>query len=104
MSANDPNRRRFLSACTKILMGLIGLLVAIPALGYFWAPLRRKGAGFSGAAFVDVGSLTDFPLGEWRLRALEVLQEDGWKKTRVRHAVWVRRQQGDPAMTVLSPI
>jgi menaquinol-cytochrome c reductase iron-sulfur subunit len=104
MSANDPNRRGFLSACTKMLMGLISLLVAIPALGYFWAPLRKRAGGFSGAALVDAGSLADFSVGEWRLRPLEVVQEDGWKKTRVRHAVWVRRQQGTPAITVLSSI
>jgi menaquinol-cytochrome c reductase iron-sulfur subunit len=102
MSGQDPNRRGFLSACTTILICLIGLLAAIPAVAYFCAPLRRKAS--SGPAYVDAGSLADFPVGEWRLRALEVVQEDGWKKTRVRHAVWVRRQQEDPALTVLSPI
>lgn len=99
-------RRRFLSYCTDLLMAVIGLLVALPALGYVVAPLRkRRGAEVSGPVFIDVGALADFPSGEWCLRALEMLHEDGWKKSRVRHAVWVRRQgEGDKGITVLSSI
>jgi menaquinol-cytochrome c reductase iron-sulfur subunit len=44
-------------------------------------------------------------VAQWDLRPLEVLQQDGWKKTRVRHSIWVRREgQGDQAIIVLSPI
>lgn len=99
-------RRRFLSLFTNLLMAVIGLMVAIPALGYFLAPLRRKsGTEGAGLAFLDVGPVSDIPVGEWRLLSLEMVHEDGWRKTRVKHAVWVRRQgEGDQAVTVLSSI
>lgn len=100
------NRRGFLSLCTKALTAVIGLMVAVPALGYFFAPLRRKhGAVTAGSAFMDMGALADYPAGEWCLRVLEMAHEDGWKKTRVRHAVWVRRRQdNESAIDVLSSI
>lgn len=99
-------RRLFLSFCTQLLMTVVSLLVAIPVLGYCIAPLRKKrGAEVSDPLFIDVGALTDFAVGEWCPRALEMVHEDGWKKTRVRHAVWVRRQgEGDAGIAVLSSI
>ncbi len=98
------HRRTFLSFFAKMLMTFIGLLVAIPAVRYFLAPLRRKSGG--DASFVDVGSLADIPVGEWRLLTLEMVHEDGWRKSRVRHAIWVRRQPGEgpSAVTVFSTI
>jgi Rieske Fe-S protein len=92
-----------LNFLTGLLMAVLGLMVAVPALGFVWAPLRRKRG--TEASFADVGPLSDFPAGQWRLRALEISQEDGWKKTRARHAIWVRVQEvGDQAITVLSSI
>jgi Rieske Fe-S protein len=87
-------------------MAAIGLIVAIPALGYFFAPLRRKSEGNeAGPAFQDAGPLSDIPVGEWRLLSIEVVHQDGWRKTRVKHAGWVRRQgQADKEITVLSSI
>lgn len=106
MADTGTSRRRFLGILTNLLMAAIGLIVAIPALGYFFAPLRRKSAaGPAGAGFQDVGPLSDIPVGEWRLLPLEMVHEDGWRRTRVRHAIWVRRQaEGDQGIMVLSSI
>jgi Rieske Fe-S protein len=84
----------------------IGLIVAIPALGYFLSPLRRKTAAEgAGATFQDAGPLTNIPVGAWQLLSLETVNADGWKTSRVRHAIWVRRQDaGDQRITVLSSI
>ncbi len=104
--ADPGKRRRFLIFCTKVLMAGLGLLVAIPAIGYFAAPLlrRRKGKEAAGG-FVDAGRLADVPVGDWRLLSLEIEHQDGWIKSRVRHSIWVRRQgQGEKDITVLSPI
>jgi Rieske Fe-S protein len=100
------HRRRFLNFCTEVLLAAIGLLVAVPAVGYFFGPLRRKpGAEGAGPTFQDAGPLSDVPLGQWRLLSLELVHQDGWNKTRVRHAVWVRRQDGNgQGITVLSSI
>jgi len=105
MSSIAANRRGFLSLVTALLLAVIGLLIMIPALCYVFASLwRRPGAGGQ-PTFVDLGPLADIPIGEWRLLALERLQEDGWRKTRTRYAVWVRRQgPGDEAITVLTSI
>jgi menaquinol-cytochrome c reductase iron-sulfur subunit len=106
MPAPRTIRRRFLSYLAGLLLLVLGVLVAIPAIGYLLAPLRRRmGTAASGAGFQDLCPLTDLALDQWNLRPLDVLQQDGWKKTRVRHSVWVRREgHGDQAIIVLSPI
>jgi|SRR6516165_11815375 Rieske Fe-S protein len=102
----SADRRKFLSYFTTLVLTVIGFLVAIPALSYFWAPLRKKHhAEDSGDGFLDVGSLAEIPVGEWRLRSLEMAREDGWKKTKVRHSFWVRRQGADGKdISILSSI
>ena len=106
MAKCKTHRRRFLNYCADLLILVIGLLVAIPAVGYFLGPLwaRREGEGGE-AGFVDVGRLADLPVGQWRLLALETDRRDGWTRSHVRHAVWVRRTgRGDRDVDVLSPI
>jgi len=113
MTNAESSRRGFLTFLADLLMAAIALIVAVPAVGYLLAPLRRKAGADDGAtAFLDAGPLADFPVGQWRLGALEVVQEDGWKKTRVRHSIWVLRASpvasspGEPTqgITVLSTI
>jgi len=100
----NKSRRSFLSFLTSALMALLGLLIAIPAVRYIFGPLRAKSG--AGPGFVDVGPLADIPAGEWRLVSVEVVHEDGWRKTRVRHAIWVRREDGEGSqgITVFSSI
>jgi Rieske Fe-S protein len=105
MSTTGTHRRGFLSTVTAALLAVIGLLMLIPAIRYLFAPLWRKRGAGGQPTFVDVGHLADIPIGEWRLVAVERLQEDGWRKSRTRYAVWVRRQgPGDEAITVLTSI
>jgi Rieske Fe-S protein len=106
MANSRTDRRRFLSLFTGLVMAIIGLLVAIPALGYFFGPLRRKpGAAGAGAAFEDAGPLSEIPLRQWRLLSLETVRQDGWKRTRIRHGIWVRREdERQEGITVLSSI
>ncbi len=106
MASTSAGRRRFLGFLTNLLMTVIGLLVAVPALGYVLGPLRRKSEEeSSGAPFVDAGPLSELPLNQWRLLSLETVQRDGWKKTRQRHAIWVSRQDAsERGVTVLSSI
>jgi Rieske Fe-S protein len=103
MSEANDHRRRFMTYCTEILLAGLSLLVAIPAIGYLLAPLwKREGAE---AGFIDMGRLADLPIGEWRLLALEMVHQDGWKKAKFRHSLWVRRKAAsDQEVTVLSPI
>jgi menaquinol-cytochrome c reductase iron-sulfur subunit len=105
MSAQQ-NRRGFLSFLTKALLALIGVCMAIPAFAYLCAPLRkRRDNGGHADSFVNVGPVKDFPIGEWRLVSLDLVRLNGWEKSNVRHALWVRRErEGDQAITVLSPL
>ncbi|HLW64254.1 MAG TPA: ubiquinol-cytochrome c reductase iron-sulfur subunit [Gemmataceae bacterium] len=103
MSNPESGRRRFLSFLTSLLMGFLALLVAGPAVAYFWAPLRRKASGQGD--FYDVGPITDLAIGEWRLLSIDLVQADGWKTTRVRHSIWVRREsESATTIQVLSSI
>jgi quinol---cytochrome c reductase iron-sulfur subunit, bacillus type len=105
MSSDGTDRRRFLDVVTTMLMGLLGLLLAVPALAYLAAPLwRRRPSEDASAVFVDLGPVAEIPAGQWQLRGLEVVRADGWKKTRTRHAVWVLRREQDQGVTVLSSI
>jgi Rieske Fe-S protein len=106
MAAAGPIRRRFLGFLTSVVLAVIALLVAIPAVGFFLAPLRRKpGTSGAGAPFVDLAPVAQLPVGEWRLLPLEFVQADGWRRTTVRHSVWVRRNStADEDFTVLSSI
>ena len=104
MTTTDTTRRGWLGFMTNVLMAALALLVAVPAVAYFLGPLRRK-TGAGDREFQDLGAVADLPLGEWRLLALETVYADGWKQTRARHAVWVRRHgEGQQGVTVLSSI
>jgi Rieske Fe-S protein len=106
-SITSANRRGFLGFLTSLLIAAIGLLIAVPAVAYFWAPLRRRGETFGADdGFADAGALADLPVGQWKLVTLEVVRRDAWtEKARTQHAVWVRRSEaGDPPALVLSPI
>jgi Rieske Fe-S protein len=85
-----------------LILTLVGLLVAIPAVAFFMAPLRRKAHG-TGADFVDAGPVDSFPTGEYRAVSLEWVQQDGWRRATMRQSVWVRRLS-DQNFLVLSSI
>jgi Rieske Fe-S protein len=104
MSISAAERRRFLDYTTGILLTVLGLLAAVPALGFLLAPLwKRRGEEGGNSGFVDAGSLEALPIDRWQLLALEVVRQDGWKKTKFRHSIWVRRQ-GVSDITVFSSI
>jgi Rieske Fe-S protein len=106
MANPELRRRNFLGFLTMGLLVVIGLCLAVPAAGYVWAPLRRRRRGNkTEAEFVEVGTLAGLPIGQWRLLTVDAVREDGWEKTRVRRAIWVRRPtDSDAAVLVLSPI
>jgi menaquinol-cytochrome c reductase iron-sulfur subunit len=110
MDADFPEtpipRKRFLALCTSALATLLGLLIAVPTLGYFLAPLRGwMGKSQAGSEFQPIGPLDSLPVGQWKLASFDVVNQDGWEKARSRRSVWVRRNGGtDTDATVLSPI
>src|SRR5262249_28822314 len=101
----QTHRRGFFGLLTDLVLGAIGLLVLIPAVRFLLSPLFAKDGGGAGVAFLDAGLLAEIKPGEWRLVTVEKTHQDGWKTSKVRHAVWVRRQgEGEKDITVLSSI
>lgn len=106
MSGPINNRRRFLTVCTNAVVAIIGACIAVPALAYVLAPVRRwTGKKGISAEFRDVGAVAQLPIDQWQLVSLQLVRRDGWEEVPSRHGVWVRRSK-DPGgpITVLSSI
>jgi menaquinol-cytochrome c reductase iron-sulfur subunit len=105
MSGEINNRRRFLAVCTDGVVALLGACIAVPALAYVLAPVRRwTGRKGAGEDFQNVGALEQLPLDQWHLVSLQLTQRDGWEEVRLRHGVWVRRSKDPAKIEVLSSI
>ena len=105
MSGAINNRRRFLAVCTDAVVAVIGACIAVPALAYVFAPIRRwTGKKGAGDEFQNVGAVSQLPLDQWQLVSLQLTQRDGWEEVRIRHGVWVRRSKDLTKIKVLSSI
>jgi menaquinol-cytochrome c reductase iron-sulfur subunit len=106
MPNEQPTRRGFLGFLTTALMTCLGIILAVPAIGYIWSPLRKKaGEENAGDGFSDAGPVGDLPVGKWQRVSIEVVRQDGWEKTRTGRGVYVRRSdEGSKDIRVLSPI
>lgn len=100
---SNANRRSFLSLLTSLIGAVIAAILAVPGLGYVFAPLRKRAAGEAEEGFYDAGSWNDVAEGAPQLVAIEMTHQDGWAKTQVRHSIWVLKT-GDKSAVVLSPI
>jgi Rieske Fe-S protein len=83
-------RRAFLFKLSLALNAVVGLVLAVPLVGYLLGPaLRKKNAAFG--AWIALGSINDFPVGETRLasfRSPAAAFDDG---DTAKVACWVRR-------------
>src|ERR1035437_4536052 len=59
-------RRSFLFKLSLALNAAVGLVLAVPLVGYLLGPALRKKNAASGA-WIALGSIDDFPVGETRL-------------------------------------
>ncbi len=83
-------RRAFLFKLSLALNAAVGLVLAVPLVGYLLGPaMRKKNAAFG--AWIALGSINDFPVGETRLasfRSPAATFDDG---DTAKVACWVRR-------------
>jgi Rieske Fe-S protein len=98
-----PSRRSFLSILTDLIGVAIGAILGVPALGYIFAPLRRRGSGQAEEGFFDAGSWSELAEGTPQLVTIEMMHQDGWIQSKVRHSIWVLKKGADLAV-VLTPI
>ena len=91
-------RSKFLEFSTLGLGGLIGAIVTVPVLGpMLWQPFRR-----GKHRILDLGPLTDFPVGEWQIATFFTNPAEGEV---TRRTAYVRNNgslQGKPSFTIIS--
>jgi Rieske Fe-S protein len=85
----DFSRRDFIKATTAIIGGFIGLVIAIPTIGYLISPALRKDAE---SAWIDLGALADYPLNIPKLFEFSRTKVNGWERTGMSYGVFVVRQ------------
>ncbi len=81
----DTSRRTFMVRATAVIMGIIGLFLSIPLIGYIVSPALKRRV----APSVKVGSLKDLVKGQPRELELVFAEKDGWMETKTTRAVWV---------------
>lgn len=92
-------RRTFLTRATAFIMGLMGLALSIPLVGYVISPAFRRQA----RDWAEAGSVDELKAGVPRELSYVVTVQDGWLKTTAMKSVWAVRQ-ADGGVTVFSPL
>ncbi len=87
-SADVLSRRAFLNRLSLILSGLIALVLSVPILAYLLTPLIRRAP----RAWVDVGILDHFAVGQTVQVAIEDPSPLPWAGQTARSSIWLRRE------------
>lgn len=92
-------RRDFLGWITASIMGLIGVVLAIPFVGYIISPALHRRI----KDWVDTGNLNDLKLDQPRQISFVVTIQDGWMKNASAKNIWVD-QDPNGEIVVFSPL
>ena len=85
----DLGRRDFIKVTTGIVGGLIGAALGIPAIAYLIGPAAAKD---DSAAWIDLGTLADYPLNTPALFQFTRTKVNGWERTGMSFGVFVVRE------------
>jgi len=87
------SRRAFLFKLSLLLNGAVGALLAVPLVGYLLGPTMRKSSGgdLGVGAWVGLGPVNEFPVGETRLVDFESPVKSLGDGETGKVACWVRR-------------
>jgi menaquinol-cytochrome c reductase iron-sulfur subunit len=96
--AANPNsaghsRRVFLFKLSLLLNGAVGVVLAVPILGYLLGPALKKSS--SENSWINLGPLSNFPEGETRLVNFRNPMTTAWDGQTGDIPCWVRRVSGD---------
>jgi Rieske Fe-S protein len=91
-------RNRFLEGATLGLGGVIGGLVTVPAIGFMVVP-AFKGQGYPN---VDLGSLDNFPEGQWFVTSFFSHPDQGEVSRRTAYIRNNGSLNGEPSFTIIS--
>jgi len=91
-------RRAFLKFLIVALNALIGVLLAVPGLGYILTPILRK----TEQDWIRVGRVSDLSRGSFRKTVFRYVSAAGYTRQEKRAFVWMRQEDsGD--ITAFSP-
>jgi Rieske Fe-S protein len=91
-------RSKFLEASTLGLGAVIGGGVTVPALGFMILPPFLK----QGRKDIDVGALTDYPQGEWRIVHFFLDAKEGEVTRRTAYIRYNGLLENEPSFTIIS--
>lgn len=81
-------RRRFFAWVTKIAMGMIGVGLAVPLIGYVVSPaMKRRESSWN-----EIGPVDTLPSGEPEELEFVNTIKDGWRTASVKKVVWAIKQ------------
>ena len=99
-SSYKITRSEFVSVVTVFLTSLMGVVIGLPAIGYFISPaLRVKQSEY----WVPLGPLENYPIGTPKPFSFTHSQVNGWEKTINSYGVFIVRKDETQVM-VLSNI
>ena len=87
----EVSRRSVLLSFALALNALAAVLVGIPVVGFLLAPARR----LAEQAWVSLGAVSDFPVGQTRLATYRNPFVSAWDGETAKVACWVRHVAGD---------
>ncbi len=103
MSAKNPHdlsRRDFFKVVSTFVGSVIGLGVGVPLVGYFLSPALER---TSTEAWIPVGPLEKFPLGQPVLFSFTRSKQYGWEKRSKSYGVYIIRK-AEQEVEVLSNV
>jgi menaquinol-cytochrome c reductase iron-sulfur subunit len=90
--AAGHSRRAFLFKLALAVNGVVGVVLAIPLVGYLLGPALRKTSAEN--SWINLGPLSDFPEGETRLVNYRNPITNEWDGQTADIPCWVRRVSG----------
>ena len=85
----DFSRRDFIKITTTIIGGFIGSVIVLPAIDYLISPALRTNQE---DAWIDLGTLADYPLNTPKLFEFSRTKINGWERTVMTYGVFVVRR------------
>lgn len=93
LNAAGRSRRTFLFKLSLLLNGAVGVVLAVPIVGYLLGPAAKKAA--AAKSWVPLGPLSDFPEGQTRLVNFRNPVTTKWDGATGDIPCWVRRVAGN---------
>jgi len=88
----DHSRRVFLFKLSLVVNGAVGVVLAVPIIGYLLGPVFQKKNYHS---WITLGNVNDFPEGETRLASYRNPSTTSWDGQTGNVPCWVRRISGN---------